>query len=316
MQFNESHPQFRGFSDYYARELLPKLAIKEARRKKAMRRFKVIMAVISVLAIWLFVTVVQRRPIIVALIPALMMLGIGGAVAYGLNFYKLSKDTKNHLVHGVCSFLGWTYVDKVESGPDLVPYIDQGLLTSRYDRVNFEDYMAGEAHGARFQAIECHMERESRDSDGDSSWSTVFHGSLMAMTFNERKFMGRTVVLRDKGMFNAKKKGDMKRVGLVDPVFEKIFEAYGTDQVEARYILTPDFMQQLVDLETSVDGRNIRFGFVDQTLYIAVETGDRFKAGSMFKPLSDVERTQKILDEVGAVYGVVDGIFKPGKPIA
>jgi len=40
----------------------------------------------------------------------------------------------------------------------------------------------------------------------------------------------------------------MKRVGLVDPVFEKIFEAYGTDQVEARYLLTPTFMQRLVRL--------------------------------------------------------------------
>ena len=98
----------------------------------------------------------------------------------------------------------------------------------------------------------------------------------------------------------------MKCVGLVDPVFEKIFEAFGTDQVEARYLLTPVFMQTLVDLENSINGKNIRFGFDKNQLFIAVETNDQYEAGSMFKPLIDPARTQKILDEIGAVYDVVD----------
>jgi len=31
----------------------------------------------------------------------------------------------------------------------------------------------------------------------------------------------------------------------------------------------------------------------------------------MLQPLTTPERTQKILDEVGAVYDVVDGVMKP-----
>jgi hypothetical protein len=127
----------------------------------------------------------------------------------------------------------------------------------------------------------------------------------------DKSFLGKTVVLRDKGMFNRKAKGEMKRVGLVDPIFEKIFEAYGTDQVEARYLLTPDFMQRLVDLEESVDGRKIRFGFVDKQLLIAVETSNRYEAGSMLKPLAAATRMQTILDEIGAIYDVIDGVLKP-----
>jgi len=132
-------------------------------------------------------------------------------------------------------------------------------------------------------------------------------GQLMTLTF-PRKFLGRTVVLRDKGFLQGKKKGDMKRVGLADPVFEKIFEAYSTDQVAVSV-----FMQKLVDLERSVDGKKIRFGFVDGQLLIVVETPNRFEAGSMLKPLMAPERTQKILDEIGAVYDVVDGVMSSNR---
>ena len=105
----------------------------------------------------------------------------------------------------------------------------------------------------------------------------------------------------------------MKRIGLADPVFEKMFEAYGTDQVEGRVILDPAFMQRMVDLETSIDGSNIRFGFDQDKLFIAVETPDQFEAGSMLKALDRPERTQKILDEIGAVFDVVDGLLAPAK---
>jgi len=226
----------------------------------------------------------------------------------------VKAETKSHLVGGICQFIGWEFNHDVDEPPVLDPLIDNGLLPKRFHRVKFEDRMNGNAHGADFEAVEAHMERRDRDSKGRERWVTVFRGSLMAIDFH-REFLGRTVVLRDKGIFNAKKKSGMKRVGLVDPIFEKIFEAYGTDQVEARYLLTPDFMQRLVDLETSVDGKKIRFGFIQGLLLIAVETPNRFEAGSMFKPLTDTTRTQKILNEIGAIFDVVDGVMKPQSPL-
>ena len=46
----------------------------------------------------------------------------------------------------------------------------------------------------------------------------------------------------------------LRKVGLEDPHFEKIFEVFGDDQVEARAILTPVFMEELVALETAYAG--------------------------------------------------------------
>ena len=312
MNFNETHKEFKGFNSFYERELLPALQEKELDRKDAFKKINSYgplaaggIAVVSALVFMKF-----RHPMMLA-----MGLFGAGAAYFGIRSYYL-KDvksrTKNHLVAGICRFIGWEFEDKVLDPPDLKPLIENGLLPKRYDRVSFEDKMWGNAHGADFEALECHMEREDTDSDGDTKWVTVFRGSLMALDFHQ-KFLGRTVVLRDKGFFNRKKMGDMKRVGLVDPKFEKIFEAYGTDQVEARVLLTPTFMQRLVDLEESVDGKKIRFAFLDDLLLIAVETPNRFEAGSMRVPITDPKRTQDILDEVGAVYNLVDGLIKPAE---
>ena len=312
-QFLETHPEFKGFSAFYERELHPFLMQTETERSRKIGRLKKIIPVIVLIAVAIAALLWTKTQHIMTLIVPL----IGGAAAstalYHFFLEGVKANTKTHLVGGICQFVGLDFKEKLDAAPDLTPFFDNKLLPSRFDRVSFEDHMFGNAHSAEFSSSECHMERKYKDKNGKTQWKTIFRGAVMTIDFH-RKFLGRTVVLRDKGIFNSKKKSDMKRVGLVDPKFEKIFEAYGTDQVEARYILSPDFMQRLVDIETSVDGKNIRFGFVNNLLYVAVETANRFEAGSMLKPITDTSRTQKILDEIGAIYDLVDGVLKPQNP--
>lgn len=310
IQFDETRPEFKGFTDYYRRELEPVLFEAEGARVEAVKKFKLAACVIGLVATGLAALIILKAE---SVIPAIFAVGFGVVATFGAFHYFLNDvkaQTKMTLVAGICHYVGWSFTEEVEASPDLEVLKDNGLLPRRYHRAAFEDEMSGNAHGADFRAVEAHLERKDTDSDGDTKWVTVFRGSLMEIDFH-RKFLGKTVVLRDAGFFNRKKKAGMKRVGLVDPIFEDIFEAYGTDQVEARYLLTPTFMQRLVDLETSVEGKRIRFGFIDGRLLIAVETPNRFEAGSMLKPLTDTERTKKILSEIDAVFGVVDGLMKP-----
>jgi hypothetical protein len=305
-QFHEHHKEFKGFSAFYEAEILPALEVQESARLEIIAKIKKVVPLIGIVTVVaLAIAIYFRAPFIAyAMISgAGVVIGTGG-VQYMLRDVK--SETKDNIVGGVCRFLGWTFTEKIEEPANFEYFTYLDLIKTNFTRSSFEDLIAGEAHGAGFQFYEAHLER--REGSGKNQrWVTKFRGQLLALQFDQ-DFLGKTVVLRDAGLFKAKKKGDMKRVGLVDPVFEKIFEAYGTDQVEARYLLTPTFMQRLVDLEHSVDGKNIRFGFIGGQLLIAIETENRYEPGSMFKPLIETARTQKILDEIGAIYDVIDGV--------
>lgn len=311
--FNETHPALKGFSAFYDKEIRPGLEADELRRKQAVKKISVripvmlVVCCVIIFALWMKF----RAPMIIFMGAAFSGVGAMGYGAYLLE--NVRSETKRQLMEGICGFVGWEFSPKVVDPPELGMMVKYGLLPKAFHRKSFEDKITGNAHGADFEALECHLEQKVKTKNG-TSWRTIFRGAIMAIDFH-REFLGTTLVLRDKGIFNSRKKKGMKRVGLVDPVFEKIFEAYGTDQVEARYLLTPDFMQKLVDLEASVNGKNIRFAFLDELLLIVIETPNRFEAGSMFKPLVDTGRTQKLLDEIAAVYGIVDGVMKPQSPL-
>jgi len=305
----ETRPEFKGFDRFYAQNILPFLQEKENERKDKLKegnKYGLIIAA-AILSIAGFVAL--RFGVYLASVA----ISVGGIIAgFGVPYAMVSKlrgATKQILMGNICKFLGWTFQAKDFGAPDLAMWKDNKLLPG-WDRVRCEDRMSGTVNGANFTFCEAHLETKHTDSKGNTTWRTSFRGILLEVDF-EREFLGRTVVLRDAGIFNFKKKAGMKRVGLVDPKFEKIFEAYGTDQVEARYLLTPTFMQKLVDLETSVSGKKIRFGFLINKLHIAVEAPNQFEAGSMFKPLIETERTEKILKEIGAVFDVINGVKEP-----
>ncbi|MGB6230928.1 MAG: DUF3137 domain-containing protein [Litorimonas sp.] len=308
-QFDEHHPEFAGFSDAFARTVQPVLAERDGLRRAAVKRgllAVVVCTVLGTVASLLLWRATDADDTVLLAMPTLFG-PVVGFILFGVLTQKVRSDTKSRIVTAVTDHIGWQFDSHVSSF-NLAPFESHYLLTKAHDRRSFEDRLSGSAHGAAFESVEAHLEKRRRDSKGRETWSTVFRGQLMRIDFPTRTF-GRTVVLRDRKMFNRKKKGDMKRVGLADPVFERAFEAYGTDQVEARVILDPAFMQRMVDLEASVDGKRIRFAFADNDLFIAVETSNRYEAGSMFKPLDAPERTQRILDEIGAIYDIVDGVL-------
>lgn len=307
-QFNEHHPEFKGFSAFYNAEILPHLERDEIVRLNAIGKIKKFVPLIG-LATLIFLGLAFYYRLEFTAYPLICALGGIGAYFAAQSFLKdVRTGTKENIVGSVCKFLGFSFQSKMSESWQLVEFLELGLVTKNFTRSSFEDKISGKAHGAEFILHEAHLER--REGSGKNrKWVTKFRGQLLRIQFN-KKFLGRTVVLRDKGWLQRKKKNDMKRVGLVDPAFEKTFEAYGTDQVEARYLLTPTFMQRLVDLENSVEGKNIRFAFTGGQLLIAIETGNRYEPGSMFEPLINPARTQNILDEIGAIFDVIDGVLK------
>ncbi|MEO1475955.1 MAG: DUF3137 domain-containing protein [Pseudomonadota bacterium] len=238
---------------------------------------------------------------------------IGG----GWAFYKTSglrqigRETKSLLVQPVAQEFGLVF-DETPGEQNTVYDFRRAGLIGKWDRSDFEDRLTGKRGEVDFEFFEAHLEekRTTRDANGRTRtrWVTIFQGQCIRFDFHKR-FMGETLVTRDAGIFNRfGGHGDMKRAKLEDPTFEKAFEVYTTDQVEARFLLTPDFMQKLVDLEEAFHGGKLRCAFVGGEMFVAVEGGDLFEPGSMFRRLDDPNRIRELLDDFAAVFHLIDTV--------
>lgn len=157
-----------------------------------------------------------------------------------------------------------------------------GLFSSRIDRYRGEDYFAGSVDQTGLLFSELHVEREesSTDSKGNRStrWVTVFRGLFMVVDFH-KEFRGQTMIQTDvaESMFGwlgrklQNVSGDLVR--LENPEFERAFKVRSTDQVEARYLLTPAMQERLLDMRRHW-GNNIQFTLRRSLMFIAIPKSD------------------------------------------
>jgi len=307
-------------------EVKPWLEGLEARRKKAVRRFiwaiplAIGAAVAAALVISLFGAPVELA-VIGGVVLAGLLLALGGA-----DMRTLSKEIKEGLNTRLAEAFGLRYQMSPAEPARYEAFRSHGLIPG-CDRQSFEDHFSGEAHGADFELYEAHLEQRRR-SKNRTYYVTVFRGLLLRIAF-PRTVEGVTLITRDKGLFNALESFSNKtfgragrkldRIGLVDPRFEKLFEVYGTDQVMARYLLTPTFMERLLDLEKLLSGKNVRAVFDEELavetgrgeLLIAAETGDNFEPGSLFKSLTDRTRVETLFAEIKLIDDIIATLLEP-----
>jgi hypothetical protein len=182
-------------------------------------------------------------------------------------------------------------------------------LIPNHNESKFEDLITGAHSGCGFEMYEARLVKVTRTKNGTSR-TTVFEGLLIRVAF-PRDFLGQTLVLRDQGMFNwAENMGTrLDRIGLADPVFEKQFEVYGSDQVEARYLVDPSFMQRLLDTQSLFAAKNIRCAFEGGDLLVALERSGSFEPDDLSRPFSDPKTAESIYNEIMGIYGIIDQLL-------
>ena len=305
--FDESRPQLAGFNAFHARRIAPELAALEERRRALLSRMGqsgLIAAVGAVGAAWLHLSGVTLW----ALAPGLI--AVLGAV-YAFKCYgDLRQGFKAVLVSGVAEFFGLEYTAEPSDGP--LRWFRELSLVPDYDRASMEDRIAGQHREVALELMEAKLEeRRTRSSKSGTKtyYVTVFRGLLCQFSF-PKSFQGRTIVKTDRGgVFNwfqgLATPGE--RVRLEDPRFEEAFEVWSSDQVEARYILTPTFMERLLDLDRHFGGGSIRLAFDAERLLLAVTMRrDLFEGGSIFAPADDPKRIEEIVDELALLMEIVD----------
>ncbi len=221
---------------------------------------------------------------------------------------KVTREAKAGILTTIAGAIGMTYQLEGFSAPSLYRFVSLRLVSS-YDMGTTEDLFTGRRAGCDVAIYDARLLAETTDSKGEKHTSVVFQGTLIAIAF-PKPFLGTTVVRRDAGMFNKGRETEaLKRVALGDTAFEKTFEVYGSDQVEARYLVHPVFMEKLLALETGLKGDKVRCAFEGGDLLIALDGRGRFEFGGKFSNFVRPARVQKMAEDLMLVTSVIDTVL-------
>lgn len=210
--------------------------------------------------------------------------GIGG---FGIA--ELAKRPMlNKLKGGIAKALGLEYAVDVEPG-QVFERAEQFEMVPSYDNAHFQDLWWGLVGGRPFSMHEAKL-TEERSSGKSRRTVTVFEGQIMSIGFTRR--FGSTTLLepdgeRRKFLVGAEKEQvtiggmELERIDMVHPAFEDRFTLWSNDQVEARYIAHPEYVERLLAVEAAFAGKDIRALFHQGDLLIVLSTGDLFESGSL-----------------------------------
>ena len=284
----------RAFDGYLTAELEPWLVVKEAERAKIAQRSYILAGIVILFAVAMALALATTMELQFGLFAG----GFIGITGTGIALWPLTswgKSFKAELFSRIFKWFGYEY--SPDAPVTLMEPLSQCGILPGYDKRHLEDHVWGEIEHARFELADCKLINETRDSKGRRHETTVFHGLIGYFTF-AKPFHGRTVLHTDHGLiFNAL--GGMGREGervlLEDPKFEDVFEVYSTDQVEARYLLTPAFMERLLSLRNRLGGR-MQAAFLNEKLYLSVHLGkDHFRNPSVFARVDDPQKVERLV---------------------
>jgi len=242
------------FDGFFAREIAPFIEEKEAERKFVIRR--ALWRALPVIAAGLLAFAVSSQVIESEDARGFALFGSFAIMIFGAlmltSVMSWGRTFAEELSAKIFGHFGYIYSPKAPE--NFLASFNQCNLLPGYDRASAEDHVLGEVDGVPFELAEAFLEKKVRRDKRDD-YDLVFRGLVARYAFPKR-FAGRTIVRGDRGFLNAL--GDAgaggERVHLEDPRFEERFDVFSSDQVEARYLLTPAFMERLVRLADASDG--------------------------------------------------------------
>ena len=191
------------------------------------------------------------------------------------------------------------------------------LFKTQPDRYHTEDLILGKLEKTHFHFAEVHAEykTETHTKHGRREyWHTILKGVVFVADFN-KNFNGITVVRpKDLGSSlgawfseNIYSFSNKEVVRLENEAFNGNFVTYSTDQVEARYLLTPALMEKINELNQR-SSHCISLSFIRSSVYIAFPLSHNYFEPPLFKSLSREDLLDNDLNILRFMFGIVDDL--------
>ena len=308
LEFNSAKQQFE---IYYTEKVFPKLVKMEQYRKKMLHRF-VLMSIL--VAAWLGYALLHLMS--ASAIP--LILNIAGCTAVlltclpMLSYYRQSKES---LLPVLAGFFGkFEYAYQKELSEEILSY---SKIIKPHDIIRTDDCFEGAYEEIPVKITEYTLYQKSyQQTNGQRRIAKhKTGGGILFRAKMNKKFKGQTIVVKDKGWLNnLVHYKNLQRVGLESPEFEKAYEVYAEDQIEARYLLTTVMLEYM--LKAKKMHPDITFSFFNNEVLINIETNKNlFECSNFFRTLLNKKHIEQNFLELYFLFNIIKTLHLNQKQI-
>jgi len=299
------------FKKYYDVNLISKLGDLENDRKKLLRLTISLLLTLACAALIFFFNLNTA-----VFVGAILVNGTLGAI-FLPKFYKLKKELKDkykeEIINEMVRFLDPSLTYNSTSFISQSEFENSKIFMRNIDRYRGDDLVVGNIGKTEVRFSELNALYETKDKEG-TKYVSLFKGIFFIADFN-KDFVGETIVLPDTAEKLFGKLGTMFQkmnisrpdlVKLENPDFEKAFVVYGTDQVEARYILTPALMERIMDFQKK--SGKIYLSFLHSKVYIAISLSKNLFEPPLFKSMLNYKLVEDYFKYLMLIVNIVEDL--------
>ena len=182
--------------------------------------------------------------------------------------------------------------------------LEQEGLLPNYTRISVDDF---------FQVNEAPLPLYMRETNAEKQSlfekhpHTVFHGPIVFIK-QESKNYRFTLLQASSANYKGDPPKNLQKILLEDPDFQKEYQVYSEDQIQARVILSPAFMERLKRIR-DVYHAPVHVLFKNNLVILAINTGKdmfEFVQSHFFIPKYDLSNFEKFYDEIKALTDFIE----------
>lgn len=229
---------------------------------------------------------------------AIIVVGTICCIAIAKRYKTLAKDI---ILPQLLSYIGeFKILDKNNVSNYLTSYLHGLDLISEFNTSSFDDCLHGTYNGVELGISETELTYVTGSGKHRHS-RPVFKGLFVCFK-SFKKFQYRTIIKRE----TAFSLTGREKVSLEDPEFESLYSVISDDQIEARYLITPAFMNRMVELNKKGIGRMMTVSFEEDNVNIAISSSKDWFEIPLFKPATDIVNYRAIILELISIFSIID----------
>jgi hypothetical protein len=222
-----------------------------------------------------------------------------------LRRWQYAKSYKETVLNAVCRGLTPTLSFNPSDGIAQDEFARTRLFEDAASEYHSEDRLEGRVGKTDVRVAEVTATRKAwkLEPNGLSyQHITVFHGLFLIADFHKH-FRYTVRVLPERHKHRALPGEQL--IHLEDPEFEAEFVVYGTDQIDARYVLSTSMLRRIVELRRRW-ATDVRLAFLDSHVYLTIAQGRDWFEPNAYRSAEDFRQIQEFAYQIALCLHLVE----------